>query len=567
MSLLASDTVLDTHALRLARQNWASNLAHLKRTQPDLAAILPQQLAADPDQIWLFGRDGALTTQDQPGRWWAGCSIPKLAAEALLKPLESGNLTSCYISPAYAGLLVTSLERMGRAAGLLAVVPDISTLKVILGSHDFGDEFEHGRLWFAAGEDWPHMLGKVLDRNPGLPIPSRFIRTKLTGDDVANPIISEAQRVFSQIISERAKQLDALRAADTAIDRGKILLIAPSQFRLWDFAPRALSLLSVPNHADDSDSVQRGQNGVISHFWRFDPDRPDQSSPLALAHAADGCGTVIAADVSRLDAQNLVSPKTAWITWITRPIIPPHSHACEHDRLILAEGSWKKIAKDLGWPEEKLSIACWPKWISQTAPVASPQLAIIADTMPIKVPNAIEDLSSHRVLWELIEDELKQNPFIMNLDCVAYLDSRAKQVGIDPAMIDRRKFIDLLLVPAYQQGLARTAIRTGLPIKLHGFGWTAIEEFTQHAAGPVTSFEQFKAILQQTTAILHAWPVREFHAISTVGKPVVIPSSIRPDNYVRQLSQAMHARIAPASQSDDVLPKVLDKLLTQRHGL
>src|SRR5439155_18022135 len=83
---------------------------------------------------------------------------------------------------------------------------------------------------------------------------------------------------------------------------------------------------------------------------RFDSDDPASSSPLALATAAARCGSVVAANVSRADAANLVAPETPWITWVTRPIIPPFVVAGPRDGIVVADPEWQPLAIASGWP-------------------------------------------------------------------------------------------------------------------------------------------------------------------------------------------------------------------------
>jgi hypothetical protein len=352
-----------TAAESRAAANFSANLAALDRTQPDL----PDLLRDSPiDLTWIFARDGSLTAMDPAGQWWAGCSLPLLASRAVLKSLESNNQTSCFLAPVHAGLLLAARQRMADDPALFAIVPDFLTLRVILSCHDFSGDILSHHLWFLAGESWPQNLRQLLENQPGLPTPARFIKTKLTADELVEPMISEAQRIFGSVVSQRSASLESIRSTWPSIQkRAGCLLIAGSRFRLWD----------------DGGEVLQEQVREFSNIQRFDPDDPASSSPAALATAAKHCDSIIAANISRADAANIVSPDARWITWLTRPQIPPFSTAAPRDLLLLTDPAWQSNALSAGWPADRLAIAGWPQQNSPQTP--NPTLAILADTLPI----------------------------------------------------------------------------------------------------------------------------------------------------------------------------------------
>lgn len=518
-------TAAESHAAA----NTTANLAALGITQPVLADALCDLPA--PPLTWLFARDGSLHAMHPDGQWFAGCSIPLLAGRAVLKGLESDKLTSCYLAPAHAGLLRAARERMGDEPALLAIVPDLSTLGVMLACHDFADQIASHHLWFAAGEDWPAVMQALFDERPGLPTPARFIRTRLVADNVLDPMITEAQRVFSTVLADRTRHLEALRAAAAPIDESRVLLIAGSRFRLWDDAPAVL--------ADQLAPVAAGAGLSMN---RFDIDDPATSSPPALASAASGCGVVVAANVARADAAGLVAGGTMWITWVTRPVIPPFESAGARDALVLADPDWSRFATAAGWPIDRVTVAGWPAEQLPPAETAERTLAIVADTRPIEIPPSVEDFSSHRVLWANIDAELRDHPLAVD-DPLGYLHDRAARMGIAPDALDRRRFIDDLIVPAYEQGCARLLIAAGLPVSLHGSGWNRIDEFTARAQGPVPTRRSLHTIAANSAALVYVWPARHAHAIEALGCPIVHYRGRHPESFIREAKTAL--RVAP----------------------
>ena len=96
-----------------------------------------------------------------------------------------------------------------------------------------------------------------------------------------------------------------------------------------------------------------------------------------------------------------------------------------------------------------------------------------------------------------------------------------RQFGIPGEAFDRRLFVDRLIIPAYQQGVARILLREKLPVRLHGQGWDRIDEFRPHAAGAVSSSRALRAIAREAAAFVHVWPGGHAHPIDALGRPVV----------------------------------------------
>jgi len=476
------------------------------------------------------------------GQWFAGCSVPLLAGRAVLKSLEpAGNVASCFLAPAHAGLLRAARERIGDDAALLAIVPDAMTLRVILACQDFSADIASHHLWFICGQSWPAEMRQLFEAQPGLPTPGRFIRTKLIADDVADAMIAESQNVFSSVQADRTRAMQAIQARTNRRNETRALLIAGAKFRLWDDAGEVLADAIAPHAAAAGFIVDR-----------FDSDDPASSSPLALALAAAACGSVVATNVGRADALNLVASETPWITWVTRTPIPPFASAGPRDRLLVTDETWQHLAMAAGWPASRIAIGTWPAVTLPSVAIRQPTLAMIVDTRPIEIPHAIEDLSSHRVLWENIESELHDHPLSVE-DANGYLDRRAARLEIAPEAIDRRRFLEDLVLPAYQQGCARAMIRAGLPLRLHGFGWDAVDGLRAHSAGPVRSRPALLAAVAASAALINPWPARHSHLIDTLGRPVISRAKGGMDAMLRDAKRALGSvmpTVTSASSAD-----------------
>jgi hypothetical protein len=507
-----------------ANANWSANLAALSITQQSLCESLRN---IPVDLTWVYARDGSLTGMTPDGKWWADCSVPLLAGRSLLRSLEPSNLMSCYLAPAHAGLVQSARERNGDEPAMLVVAPDPVVLRVILSSYDFSAQIASHHLWFVTAENWADQAKQLFENYPGLPTPGRFIRTKLTPDEIIDPMIAEAQHILSAVMNDRTRQIETIRTQSPKLkNTAKTLVIAGSRFRLWDDAPAILL-----------DEFSNGSTNL--QIQRFDGDDPATSAPLALATAAADCDRIISANIARADAANLVADDTPWITWITRLPIPKFAHAGPNDRLIVADPIWQTTAEKSGWPSHRVTVCGWPYRPVPVSKNTEQSLVILADTQPIIIPPSIEDLSSHRVLWEMIEAELAGDPLSFGDDAIGFLDIRSRQLNIDVDTVDRRRFIDLLLLPAYQQGLARLLMQAGLTLQLHGRGWDELDEFRSIAHGPVLSRDQFLGVVSNASALVHIWPIRHAHQIDSLGKPVVYRTGRRKETFVRQATMAL----------------------------
>jgi hypothetical protein len=261
---------------------------------------------------------------------------------------------------------------------------------------------------------------------------------------------------------------------------------------------------------------------------------------------------VVAANVSRGDASNLVSLDTRWITWLTRPQVPAFSAAGPLDALILADAAWKSVALSAGWPMDRISVAAWPEINLPDDQNSKPTLAILADTQLIEIPKSTEEFSSHRLLWEQIQSELSVDPLAMDR-ADKYLDDRAERLSITSESLDRRLFLENLILPAYQQGLARLLLAAGLPLQLYGRGWEQLDEFKSHSAGQLASRQDVLVAAAAAKALVYVWPLRYVHPIDALDKPVVTRIGRRPEAFIREAKAALQLSQAKCKPQDNPL--------------
>jgi hypothetical protein len=482
-----------TAATAAAGRNFEGNLRAVAERQPSLAQEVAE---VGLDLEWVFGRDGSLTARAQ-GKWWSGCSLPRRTAEALLRKMELKGTVICFLSPTHAGQVRVTLERMSAGQALVAVVPDLGDLRVMLGCESFEKEIRAGRLWFASGEQWAGELARILAENEGLPTPGQFIRTGLVEKEVLEEMIRTAQEVFSCEVARRAFVVRTL-IAETPVSE-KIGAVLPSAFRLWE----------------DVGAVM-GQMAAAGNWQTIDPDDPCQASPVVFAQLAAGAGVVVVVNCGRAELPGELPAETRIVSWITGPRIPRFEPKGAKDVLLVADERWRTIAISMGWPAERVKLAGWPV---ETRQQPGQGLGVIADTMVLAMPEF--GLSSQKVLWETIANELANDPFAAGLDAEAYLGRWLRQALIAEETVDHALFIDRLIVPAYQQGLVRWLMRAGVEVKLFGAGWGELEEFAQRHAGEVSDRESLRRAIEACAGLVHVWPAAWAHPIEATGRAVL----------------------------------------------
>ena len=498
----------------VARLNWAANLAALSYTQPALAAALHKE---EPTVPWTFGRDGSLTAIGTDGKWWRGCSVPLVAAEAMLASMDVQGRVACLLRPTLAAHVRVALRHCRPDQAIIALSPEAADLPVLLHCDDFSVDIRAHRLWFAWGADWADALEQLFADRPGFATPTQFIRLPTTPAELVDVLVSAAQPLFAAAAAARAaeahRRRDQMRCPAPSARR-RLCVVAPSRFRLWDDAGAVLA------------DALRAQAGESADVVAFDADDPARSSALALLDAADGCHAVVAADTARADLPVVLPAEIPWITWATRSTsIPPADVAAPHDALIVVDTDLRHRALRLGWPAARVGVAGWPPIIPAGAAALGsaqrPVLAVIADTVPIVEPERLAEFSSHRLLWHHIATRLAADPFALREDAAAYLEDKMRRHAVGADGFDAALFLQHLILPAYAQGLARILLRAGLPLRLHGAGWDRIDEFRGAAAGPVASTSDLARIAREAAAVVDVWPAGAAAPLARLGRPVV----------------------------------------------
>ena len=285
---------------------------------------------------------------------------------------------------------------------------------------------------------------------------------------------------------------------------------------------------------------------------------PCSSGPLAITLAARYCDALVVANKAREHLGPFVPPMVSCISWITVPAIPRFDPSAARDALLLADPQWVPLARGAGWPEHRLVVAQWPVTALDSTVMPPKTLAILADTVDASAPVPPLDLSSHRLLWELIHRELFDDPFAMTTDASAYLTDRMNRLGVHEQGLDRGRFLEQLIAPTYQQGLARLFLREKLPLRLHGRGWQQMAEFAAHASGAIRSREELVDAASDAVPV-DAWPWASAHPVDSLGQQRLLRRGTTRGAYLNTARRLLSGMTPPAVPHDAL---TIQKILT-----
>lgn len=556
ISIGSTSAVVSSAAERQAQQNWQVNLSALEGSQRQLA----DGIRSVPVTLeWMYARDGCLSGIDSTGQWIGNCSLPRRASQQMLRTVQAAGHV-CFVFPLHPVQIEVLLGMLAANQAIHVLVPDLNWLALALRCCDFTAAIRSHRLYFAVGEDWPAELARTLREHPGLPVPQNVVHTMTVKGDQVATIVGMARRVFSEMAGERSRiQAEVVAAASKRSESPRrVCLLAPSRFRLWDDGPAVLAEMLLSSNAAD------GARERPMEYLHLDPDDPASSSHLSVALACRDCRAIVAANCTRADLPEAIPGSVPMISWLTTGHIPAFTAAMAGDVLLLADPAWAQRARLAGWPASRVAAAAWPARDVPTAAAASaPSLAIIADTIDVREPPASVELSSHELLWDLISQEMRKDPFVLNGDVHQYLAGRMRRLGIEEQGFDRRLFLEGLIVPAYQQGLARLLLEAGLPVRLFGRTWPSLAEFASHAQGAVNSQAELVAAAGGASGLIHVWPSTQGHPIETLRRPVLRAYSLLRSGFIQAARRMLAEPMEQAAPSHPITAALIASFLAR----
>lgn len=501
-----------------AAAHLRQNLAALRITQPELA----ESAAADPAILeYRTARDGSLSALESPRRFVGGCSVPAALADELLGTVELASPAVCYLAPTHAAEIALALRKLRHTQVLWVIWPEIEPLRLALRLCDFSEPLGQRRLWFAAGADWAGQLRHLLEAHDGLAVPAQLVRTPLLPPELGEAMTAQMRDLLGQVSEHRAARLAELRARPTTVSASTLRIVRPASFALWQDAPESLwQAAQIPGRETAP----------------LDPDDVMCATPLAMARAIAGAEALLIADRAREDLGDVVGSETALITWLTSPRELPWSRH-PRDAVLVCDQRWCAPLLKGGWPAERVRVAQWPT--REQTPRPGP-MVMIADTLDTDIDLERFDLSSHRLLWEMIREELLERPMALGLDAPAYLRACMRKLEIAAEGLDESFWLTRLILPAWQQGQVRALRRAGIEVRVHGAGWDDGQ--------PVPDRNALDATLHGTAGLVLPAPVDHPHPCEALGLPVLRPMA---ESKWLETARAMtrgQARVIPPKQ-------------------
>lgn len=315
-------------------------------------------------------------------------------------------------------------------------------------------------------------------------------------------------------------------------------MTAARGFKLWENTPATLVRI-----AADIPGAE------VVPWWI---DDPTCLSPLHLLEQSRVCDAMLTADFFRADGQGIIPASVPVLTWVTQPRVERYTDACRSDRLLLADVTFKREARKAGWSDSQIELASRPFPASPLPPPAAPpHLALIADTRPIEIPPEIEDYSSHRLLWERVESELQTDPLRLGIDIAGYLERTRLDMHIAAEGFPIGRIAEALVLPLWQQQVARRIVEAGLPLRIHGRGWEATPLITEHPhlhMGKICTPGELENAVQLATGLVVPLPLEHAHPVEFVGRPALRPSGDW-GLFFKRLSQLLTHPPKPSAQT------------------
>lgn len=465
--------------------------AHFARACRLIGRVLPA-----PTLDYCLARDGSATAK-RDGQWLAGCSVPKRAAELTFRRENWAGRSLCLLAPSHGQQIAVVLDKLGPTKALIVIQPDVQILADMLASVDLTEPLCAGRLFFAEDES---SLAALFPANPGLAIPGQMARCCDADGETVARIIAWAQPVFSRLTGGQAKRINAAaQLAEKKIADQPLLLVGRA-FRLWN---------------DVGHTLAGTLGGDDSRFRLLDSDQPTQAAEAYQAEVAAMAPAVIA-DRPRPAWARADHP---WLTWLTRPAIPPFRPEFPRDGLLLADGAWIAAARNAGWPAQRVAVANWPALAVEPKPGAP--LALIADLPSLDVPPDVAEWSVWQLSWEAMREELTRNPFALGDDAAKYVRRAPARLGLtadENYPVDR--LVKDVVAPAYTLGMARWLAEKKVAFTLHGHGWQNEAALADQFKGPISDRGAFITALNASGGLIDPF-LSPAHAIRAITLPQI----------------------------------------------
>ena len=447
-----------------------------------------------PAVDFCTGVDGSDTAK-RDGRFFAGCSVPRRAAELMVRKEIWKGRSLCLIVPTHGQQIAVVLERLGPTRALIVVPNAPDDLADFLTCVDFTAAIAAGRLLFASDAD---ALEQLFVLHRGLAVPSQIVRLPDADATSVARVMPWAQATLSKLAGEHGQRLQAAaNRRGTGVRSPRPAMLVGRQFRVWVDAGDTLASVGLDASVIDTDS-------------------PGAAADAFLAERAADAAAVITANTPR--PAWALSPRP-WVTWLTRPKIPAFNSSFARDVLLLADSAWLSLAERAGWPAARLAVAGWP--VQHHVPTPGGPLALIADLPSLETPADLEESSGLKLIWEAIRDELPRDPFAVGDDATAYVRRAPGRLGLaamDELPVER--FVADLVGPAYLLGVAKWLAGENIALTLHGNGWQHEAALTGAWRGPIDSRSDLARVAGAACGLVDAF-IQTTHPVRALSLPRV----------------------------------------------
>lgn len=481
---------------------------------------------AAPELEWITARDGSRTARDRAtGALLGECSVPRRAAEMMLRKLSVKGRVACLLLPTHAHQVAVCLERTDPTTGVIAIVDSRETRDTFRTCCDFAAQDR--RLFFAWDAD---SLRAVFEAHPGLPVPQQFIRLPVSDKPACDAAIVWTQQVFSDVTTAQARRVELARSQPTPMTSGALVVVSRT-FRLWD---------------DAGDRLARSVDADV-----IDTDDVTQCATAYVTDRAASAGLILTANLGRSDQPSLASARTHWISWITGRHVPAFVPTSPGDGIVLADDSLVQAALDAGWPRERVRVGRDASLVHR----GGSSLVIAMDLPSLAPPPEVVDYSSRRVVWDAIAKDLLDQPHRLAGDVEGYLERSRRHFGVPADDFPQATFVTRLIGPAYAAGIARWLVRENVPVAIHGRGWEGFEGVASHFRGGVESREALDELLAGSAGLVDVF-VAASHPSRVVGIPRLTTLGRTPQRILQDARAMLQGAAAPVSTSQTIAEAV-----------
>ncbi|MGN6627904.1 MAG: hypothetical protein ACTHLN_14900, partial [Tepidisphaeraceae bacterium] len=183
-----------------------------------------------PELAYCRARDGSLTAKVD-GRWLAGCSVPRRAAERMVKSVAARGQIVCLLLPSNPHQIAALLDHLTPGQSIIALLSSLADLPSFLALADLSDAIAAHRLFFTDADS----LRGLYDRWPGLAPAQQLVRLADAPADRIDAAMATAQAAFSEIGAAQVQRAGVVRQRWNVAREG-IFVHGPQRFELWNDA-------------------------------------------------------------------------------------------------------------------------------------------------------------------------------------------------------------------------------------------------------------------------------------------------------------------------------------------